>query len=139
MRGTLTIFGGVSVFSLVFLDTSLGMEGAVAYFAIGLGLALSGLLRPALRVRSLIRAVKREELAQLKPQVRQARDDALTGDASTQGRLTDLLTYQDRVESTSEWSFNSSTLSRFGMYSLIPLGSMIGGALVERIVDLVLD
>ncbi|MEE8514703.1 MAG: hypothetical protein V3S73_08305, partial [Gammaproteobacteria bacterium] len=90
-------------------------------------------------VRSLIRAVKREERARLEPLLRQARDDALTGDASTQGRLTDLLAYKTQVESTPEWPFDSSTLWRFGLYLLIPVASMIGGALVERAVDMVLD
>ncbi len=87
----------------------------------------------------MIRAVKREELGQLKPRVRQARDDALTGDISTQGRLADLVTYKTQVESTREWSFDSSTLLRFGLYLLIPVASMVGGALVERVVDTLLD
>ncbi len=87
----------------------------------------------------MIRAVKREERARLEPLLRQARDDALTGDASTQGRLTDLVTYKAQVEATREWSFDSSTLIRFGLYLLIPVASMIGGALVERVVDMVLD
>jgi hypothetical protein len=47
--------------------------------------------------------------------VRQARDDAVTGDGSTQGRLTDLLAYKTQVESTPEWPFDSSTLLRFGL------------------------
>ena len=97
------------------------------------------LLAPARQVRSLIRTVKREELARLEPLLRQARDDALMGDASTQGRLTDLLAYKTQVESTREWSFDSTTLVRFGLYLLIPVASMIGGALVERVVDMVLD
>ena len=79
------------------------------------------------------------ELARLEPLLRQARDDALTGDASTQGRLADLLAYKTKVESTPEWPFDSSTLLRFGLYMLIPLASMIGGALVERAVNIVLD
>ncbi len=69
----------------------------------------------------------------------QARDDALTRQASTQGRLTDLLAYRTQVESTPEWPFDSSTLLRFGIYLLIPVASMVGGALVERVVDMVLD
>ena len=87
----------------------------------------------------MIRAAKGEELRQLKPRVRQARDDALTGDVSTQGRLSDLLAYQERVQSTREWSFDSTTLLRLGLYLLIPVASMVGGALVERVVNLVLD
>lgn len=86
-----------------------------------------------------IREAKREELARLGPQLKQARDGAMTDDASTQGRLTDLLAYQDRVKSTPEWPFDSSTLMRFGLYLLIPVGSMIGGALVERVVNAMLD
>ncbi len=141
LRGALYIFVFLSLGSLFYLDPSLGLGlwGALSIFALGIVLALWSLLRPARRVRRLIRAVKREELSLLIPRVRQARDDALTGDASTQGRLTDLVTYKTQVESTQEWPFDSSTFLRFGLYLLIPVGSMIGGALVERVVDVVLD
>jgi hypothetical protein len=63
----------------------------------------------------------------------------MTGDGSTQGRLTDLLAYKTQVESTPEWPFDSSTFMRFGLYLLIPVASMVGGALVERVVNMVLD
>jgi len=63
----------------------------------------------------------------------------MTNDVSPQGRLTDLLAYKTQVESTPEWPFDSSTLLRFGLYLLIPVASMIGGALVERVVDMVLE
>lgn len=108
-------------------------------FAINLGLGLLTLLRPARQVRSLIHTAKREELARLDPLLRQARDDALTGNAPTQGRLTDLLAYKAQIESTPEWPFDSPTLLRFGLYVFIPVVSMIGGALVERGVDVLLD
>ncbi len=108
-------------------------------FAANLGLGLSVLLRPARQVRSLIRAAKREELARLEPLLRQARDDAVTGDAPTQGRLTDLLAYRTQIESTPEWPFDSPTLLRFGFYVFIPVVSMVAGALVERGVDVLLD
>jgi hypothetical protein len=87
----------------------------------------------------LIREAKREELARLEPLLRQARDDTLTRATSSQGQLSDLLAYKTQIESTPEWSFDSSTLLRFSLYLLIPVGSMVGGALVERVVDLVLD
>ena len=87
----------------------------------------------------MIREAKREELARLEPLLRQARDDTLTRATSSQGHLSDLLAYKTQIESTPEWSFDSSTLLRFSLYLLIPVGSMVGGALVERFVDLVLD
>ena len=139
LRAALACLVGMSIGGLFFLDTALGLWGALTFFAIGVGFGLGVLLRPAREVRSLIQAVKREELARVEPMLRQARDDVLTGEVSTQGRLTDLLAYQDRVESTPEWPFDSSTLLRFGLYLLIPVGLMVGGALVERVVDLLLD
>jgi hypothetical protein len=139
LRGALAFLVCMSIGGLFFLNTGIGLWGVATFFAIGLGIGLVVLLRPAREVQGLIRAVKSEELSRLEPLLRQSRDDALTGDVSKQGRLTDLLAYQDRVESTSEWSFDSSTLLRFGLYLLIPVGSMIGGALVERAIDMVLD
>ena len=139
LRTALVWLVGMSIGGLFLLDTGFGLWGAALFLALGFGIGLVVLLRPARGVRSLIRAVKREERARLEPLLRQARDDALTGDASTQGRLTDLLAYKTQVESTPEWPFDSSTLWRFGLYLLIPVASMIGGALVERAVDMVLD
>jgi len=139
LRTALVWLVGMSIGGLFLLDTGFGLWGAALFLALGFGIGLVVLLRPARGVRSLIRAVKREERARLEPLLRQARDDALTGDASTQGRLTDLLAYKTQVESTPEWPFDSSTLWRFGLYMLIPVASMVGGALVERVVDTVLD
>ncbi len=142
LRGALVWFIVVAIGALLVLPGLMGYSalwGLLAIYAFIFGIGFQILLWPARKVRSLIRAVKREELARLEPLLRQARDDTLTGDASTQGRLTDLVTYKTQVESTREWSFDSSTLLRFGLYLLIPVASMVGGALVERVVDMVLD
>jgi len=140
LRGTLVYFMVLAIGGLLILPgLGSGVWAALPLFAASVGIGVLTLLLPAREVRSLIQAVKREELVRLEPLLRQARDDALTGDGSTQGRLTDLLTYKTQVESTPEWPFDSSTLWRFGLYLLIPVGSMVGGALVERAVDMVLD
>ncbi len=140
LHATLVLYIVLAITGLLVLPgVGSGLWVVLLMFAINLGLGLLTLLRPAHEVRSLIRAVKREELVRLEPLLRQARDDALTGDVSTQGRLTDLLAYKTQVESTPEWSFDSSTFLRFGLYLLIPVASMVGGALVERVVDFVLD
>ena len=138
LRDALLALFGISIGGLLFLDTAIGLWGTIPTFLTGLGIGLAVLLRPAREVRNLIRTVKYVELARLEPLLRQARDDTLTGDGSTHGRLTDLISYQMRIEATSEWSFDSTTLFRFGLYLLIPVGSMVGGALVERVVNMVL-
>lgn len=140
LREALLWIVGMSIGSLFLLDSPISLWGLILLFVVtGLVLGLAVLLKPARRVRRVIQAAKREELARLEPQIKQARDEAMKVDASTQGRLTDLLAYQDRVRATPEWPFDSSTLWRFGLYLLIPVGSMIGGALVERVVNLMLD
>ena len=140
LSGSLAFFIVIAIAGLlVFPDLGSGLWVIGPIFMGNFGIGLMILLAPARKVRSLIREVKQEELARLEPLLRQARDDTLSGDASTQGRLTDLLAYKTQVESTREWPFDSSTLLRFGLYLLIPVGSMVGGALMERVVDMVLD
>jgi hypothetical protein len=138
LRGSLLVLFGISIGGLLFLDTAIGLWGTIPTFLTGLGLGLLVLLRPAREVRNLIRIVKRDELVRLGPLLKQARDGAITGEGSTQGQLTDLMSYQARIESTKEWPFDVPTLVRFGLYLLIPVVSMVGGALVERVVDFVL-
>ena len=49
-----------------------------------------------------------------------------------------LLAWEARIESVREWPFDTPALVRFALFLLIPLGSWLGGAMVERVVDLVL-
>ena len=49
--------------------------------------------------------------------------------------LGDLLAYRDFVHSVPEWPFTAPLRLRFLLYAAIPLGSWLGGALVERALD----
>jgi len=49
--------------------------------------------------------------------------------------LAEAAAYQHVIEGVREWPFDSSTVVRFAIYLLIPLGSWFGGAMVERLVD----
>ena len=53
--------------------------------------------------------------------------------------LADLVAYRGLVDAAREWPFDASTVRRFGLYMLIPLGSWLGGALVERLMFLETD
>ena len=140
LSGSLVFFIVIAIAGfLVFDEVGSGLWVIGPMFVGNFGIGLVILLVPARKVRSLIRDVKQEELARLEPLLRQARDNTLSADTATQGRLNDLLAYKTQVESTREWPFDSSTLLRFGLYLLIPVASMVGGALMERVVDMVLD
>jgi hypothetical protein len=54
-------------------------------------------------------------------------------------RLPGLLAFEARIEAAREWPFDAATLRRFGIVLLLPLVSWLGGALVERGVDTLLD
>jgi hypothetical protein len=99
-----------------------------------LGLSAAGLLLPVLGVRDRIRAAKQAELDAVRERLLDARAE-LRGAAGHDGRLADLLAWRAFVEGVREWPFDASALARFGLYLLIPLGSWLGGALVERVVD----
>jgi hypothetical protein len=140
LEGALVWFIVIAIAGLLILpDMGSAFWVVLLLFAINIGGGFMFLLTPARKIRRLIREAKREELARLEPLLRQARDNTLTGPTSSQGHLSDLLAYKTQVESTPEWPFDTSTLLRFSLYLLIPVGSMVGGALVERFVDLVLD
>jgi hypothetical protein len=139
LEGSLIWFIVLAVAGLLILpEVGTGLWFVLFLFAITVGGGLVFLLVPASKIRNLIKEVKREELERLRPFLLQARD-TVTSDGSSQGRLSDLFVYKAQVESTQEWPFDSSTLLRFGLYLLIPIGSMVGGALAERVINLVLD
>ena len=109
------------------------------------GVAFSGvsLWLPTRAVRRNIRAAKEAELGQVRSSIEEARGaalDASRADTDTSAtRLPGLLAYEQRIADVSESLLDVGTLSRVGLYLLIPLAGWIGGALVERVVNAVLE
>ncbi|MCZ6783726.1 MAG: hypothetical protein O7G30_10510 [Proteobacteria bacterium] len=142
LRLSLGWIGGISIFVLLsFLFPFFGEGGGALFgllvpaFGATLVLATLALVIPVRGVRNRIRQAKQAALAELRSGIREARDAAVKGDLRVQGHLSDLLAYRAYVESLREWPFDTSTLVRFALYTLIPVGSWLGGALVERVVD----
>ncbi len=124
---------------------SLVASGSPAeYVALGflLTVAAASFLLPVRGVRRRIRRAKLEELARTRAELHRAREGVATGGedaASAAARLPGLVAWEARIEAVREWPFDTPTLVRFALFLLIPLGSWLGGALVERSVDLFLD
>jgi len=113
---------------------------AIAVFALVVGVA--ALLLPVQGVRSRIRQAKRQELDRITAALRG--DGTALADSPIRARaaglsVADLLAYRHFVESVREWPFDTVTIVRFGLYLAIPLGSWLGGALVERLLGAALD
>jgi hypothetical protein len=129
---------GIAVLLLVDADAP-AVVAAVITLTLGLGVA--SLLLPCRGIHQRLRQAKQAELERLRREIerRSAQIFHLEGGSGAEPRLTALLAYEARIESVREWPFDTSTLVRFALFLLIPLGSWLGGALVERIVDTVLD
>jgi hypothetical protein len=97
---------------------------------------------PVRGLRRQIRARKAEALTQVRAQIH--RDTELIAKAGPESadsgaRMPGLLAYKHEIESVREWPFDAPTLTRFFLYVAIPLGSWLGGALVERLLGAALD
>lgn len=130
-----------SFFSLLFVDSAaapglvLSLGGAVLAMV---GLASVCLALPIVGVRRAIAAAKTHELAWCNREIRRRRDALERRDGGEGAGLADLVAYKDHVAGVREWLLDAPTLARFGLYLALPLGSWLGGAVVERLVDAVL-
>jgi hypothetical protein len=104
--------------------------------------AFAAFFLPVRGLRRNIRSRKAEELARVREEIRRNRELAAESgpEASEAGaKLPGLLAYMNQIESVREWPFDAPTLTRFFLYIAIPLGSWVGGALVERLLGAALD
>lgn len=138
LRLALVWIVGSTISSLLIFDPDI-MLPLMPVVSLGLGVALLALILPTRRLHHRIRAAKKQELERVTTRVRAARDAMMRGEEAASGRLADLLAYAHHLEDVREWPFDNRTLSRFVLYMLIPIGSWLGGALVERVVERVLD
>ena len=96
---------------------------------------------PMWRVHRLIDSAKKVELARLRREIVETRAAfEMQGAESDRAasRLSALLALEGRVEKAREWPLDMPTVFRFALYLALPLGSWLGGAVVERILGLVM-
>jgi hypothetical protein len=98
--------------------------------------SFAALLLPVRGLRQRIRAEKRSELAWLDGEIRRERDLLRAGREPPRGaRLANLVAWRSRIEAVWDWPYDASSLLRFALYTAVGLGSWLGGALVERLLD----
>lgn len=93
---------------------------------------------PMWRVHVLIDGAKNAELKKLRRDIAAKRIEFEKNDnAEIAARLSALLALEHHLERVREWPLDLGTIVRFGFYLALPLGSWLGGALVERALNLV--
>ncbi|MCG8591409.1 MAG: hypothetical protein MJE66_19105 [Proteobacteria bacterium] len=127
----------LSLFSVNLVDPGFAVPVVLIGVFCGLNL-IAGVAHCHRGLHARIRAAKQRES--------QLINAALRGDADAAARLrirapagalspADLLAYRSFVQQVSEWAFDASSWLRAVLYLAIPLGSWLGGAVVERILD----
>ncbi len=139
LRQALVTIGFFSVLLPMFYDSDAAPNLfwiLIVFALLTLSLAAASLLIPLRGVQLAIARGKAREFARVNDQIRMAL--AASGSPSHPS-LADWIAYRGLIESVREWPIDAPTLRRLALYLAIPLGSWFGGALVERMVDTLLD
>ncbi len=133
----------ISIISLIFLaegDRSPVFFVGMLLFC--LAWMAATLILPMRRVHRLISRHKQEELERVGAAIRGDRSALADSGIATQAEtlsLADLVAYRDLIASVREWPVQPATFLRLFALLVIPVGSWVGGALVERMLGSVLD
>lgn len=137
LRHALLGAGLFAILALALVDFAIAprlIDVLVVSLLANAALSATALLLPARGVREAILAAKRAELDATVTELRRSR-----AGAPGARPLADVLGWRTYVQAVPEWPFDAPTVGRFLLYLAIPLGSWLGGALVERLVDALLS
>ena len=137
LTNALLVIGLVSVVSLLMVEARYGPMLVGAWISCVI-FAWVGLMAPLRGIRRKIRIAKTQELDWCRQTLKTARDELKSG-ADEQQSIAEIIAYRTTIEDIRNWPFDNPTLVRFALYLLIPLGSWVGGAFVERGLDLFLS
>jgi len=100
------------------------------------------LLLPSTGARRRLRATRSEEIARVHRAIRGDADAlraSVIGGRRSEPSIADLLAYERFLQSISSWPFDQATWLRFALVLALPLGSWLGGAVVERLLSSLFD
>jgi hypothetical protein len=140
-QGLLAALPGLILLS--FLAFNLGDRGWLWAILVLGGTAcvwtLAAVLLPMRGIHARIRRAKADELARVNAAIRgdasALAETAIAGRAHSGVGLADLIAYRRLVEEVPEWPLGRPLRARLVLYVALPLGSWLGGALVERLLD----
>jgi hypothetical protein len=142
LSNALRVVGIAALFSFLLIDVGRYWIMVLLMAGLTIASATTALLLPVRGVHLRIRSAKLDELERVNRAIRgdaQALGGSALAERQAAPSLADLVAYRGLVESAREWPFDASTFRRFGLYLSIPLGSWMGAALVERLIDTLLE
>jgi hypothetical protein len=134
LRLALFWFAGSGI-ALLLLAGAQAPEVVLGVIALTSALGIASLILPSLGVHHRMLEVKHAELARVRDEIENRLGALRAGYSDGAAELPALLAWEARVDDAPEWPLGGGVMFRFGLLILIPLGSWLGGALVERLVD----
>lgn len=132
---------GSSIGLLFFLNAAIEISG-LAPFLFGIFVvAFATLFAPLTGMHAKIVKAKKRELGEVRSLIVELKNQLMEGSALSADiaqRLTGLIAYEGRLEKTPEWPIDLPTIGKFSLYLGIPVFSWVGGALMERLVDVLI-
>ncbi|MFT7686663.1 MAG: hypothetical protein ACI9FB_002009 [Candidatus Azotimanducaceae bacterium] len=112
-----------------------GFIGSILVSTTMLMLALVALVLPVRGIHRKIQNQKRKELFEIRRLLQFENQKRKAEGRVIDGEILGLLAIEARIESVPEWPFDMGSLSRVILYLLLGLGSWVGAALVERLLE----
>jgi hypothetical protein len=138
-RGLRSVLLWMLYLSLFSLQYIMGRAEPVLALALVfvIAIALAAFLLPVWGAHLRLRDAKAAELTRVHELLADARQRTFAAPAAERagGRLADLVAWEQRISAVGEWPFGGSTLLRFVLYTAIGLGSWLGAAFVERLLE----
>lgn len=131
----------VSAGYLAFVDATIFAPPALILSAI-VAIAMLSFLMPVFGAHRRIQAEKERALGELHTRLAAERARVVRrepGDLDPGGRLADLLSYEARIQAVRPWPIDAAVVTRLAFYLLLPLGSWVAAAMVERMLSVALD
>jgi hypothetical protein len=141
LRGALLLMGWIVLTSLILLAPWSG-DIAIVGLCVVLGLAVATLLWPVLGVHRRIREAKRMELERVRAAIRLESSVRIESRGNWQApsvHLSDLIVYKGLIESVNTWLFDFPALLKFSLIVLVGVGSWLGQAFAERLLNVFID
>ena len=137
LTNVLVVVAATSIVALFLFEP--GFDNLLIQLSIPLAVfAWIGLMLPLNGIRRKIKQAKAKELDWCNQALLESRTRFKAG-AETKYSLAEVIAYKNLIEEIRNWPFENPTLVRFALYLLIPLGSMFGGAVFERGLDMLLN
>ncbi len=133
VRASLLVVVVLSISSNLFLDPGEAVLGSSIITGLLIGVGMLVVVVPALPVHRRIGVEKNRELARVRAQIR-ASLKALDAGA-TDTALGDWLALEQRLAAVNEWPYDAGSFTRVALYLLLGIGSWVGAALVERLLE----